>query len=180
MSNRDWTGESLKTIPVVADKVLILDSEDSDNNKLVELGNIPQLDISCKVTKSATQSIPDNTDTTLTWNQEEYDTDGMHDNVTDNSEIVINTAGKYEAKMQSEWASDNNGERVLSINLNGQPVARNRSVVDSRSHGVVSWMGELAVDDVLTVAVFQNRGNSLDFTEGIVIENTYFAVQKLA
>ncbi len=43
MSNRDWTGEPTKAVPVSADKLLILDSADSDNNKLVTIGTLPAL-----------------------------------------------------------------------------------------------------------------------------------------
>lgn len=40
MADRDWTGEPAKDNTVAADKVLILDSEASDANKLVEIGNL--------------------------------------------------------------------------------------------------------------------------------------------
>jgi hypothetical protein len=42
MSNRSWVGEPAKPIPVILDRILILDSTDSDNNKLVTLGSIPE------------------------------------------------------------------------------------------------------------------------------------------
>jgi len=47
MADRDWTNEPAKDNTVSGDKILILDSEASDANKLVEIGNInlgfPQL-----------------------------------------------------------------------------------------------------------------------------------------
>lgn len=39
MSDRDWTGEPTKAVPVEADQALILDSADSNNNKLVTFGS---------------------------------------------------------------------------------------------------------------------------------------------
>ena len=41
MSSRDWTGEPVKANPVNADQALILDSEDTNNNKLIALSTIP-------------------------------------------------------------------------------------------------------------------------------------------
>lgn len=40
MADRDWTNEPAKDSTVAADKVLILDSEASNANKLAELGNL--------------------------------------------------------------------------------------------------------------------------------------------
>jgi hypothetical protein len=48
-----------------------------------------------RLTKSADQPIADNTVTAVTWDQETYDNDVMHDNVTNNSRITIKTAGVY-------------------------------------------------------------------------------------
>ena len=41
MSNRTWVAEPAKPAPVLLDRVLILDSADSENNKLVTLGSLP-------------------------------------------------------------------------------------------------------------------------------------------
>ena len=39
--------------------------------------------------KTGDQTIPNNTLTNLTWDDERYDPDGWHDNVTDNSQFVV-------------------------------------------------------------------------------------------
>ena len=41
MSNRTWVLEPAKPTPVALDRVLILDSADADNNKLVTLSSLP-------------------------------------------------------------------------------------------------------------------------------------------
>ena len=41
MSNRPWTSETPKATPVPGDRFLILDSEDSNVNKLITIGSIP-------------------------------------------------------------------------------------------------------------------------------------------
>lgn len=49
----------------------------------------------CKITHSVAQSIADASATTVAFDSEVYDTDSMHDIVTNNSRITINTAGLY-------------------------------------------------------------------------------------
>jgi hypothetical protein len=48
-----------------------------------------------RLTKSGTQSLPNATETTATWNTETIDTDSMHEGVTNPARITINTAGDY-------------------------------------------------------------------------------------
>lgn len=50
---------------------------------------------SCRATQSSGTSLSDNTETTVAFNTEAWDTDGMHDTVTNNSRITIQTAGVY-------------------------------------------------------------------------------------
>ena len=133
------------------------------------------LDISCKVTKSADQSIPNNTSTIITWNQEDYDTDGMHDNVTNNSRITIKTAGKYSVMAQFEWESNSTGKRIIDIMKNSIAVGKANYLASGSSQHTVSFVGDLAVDDILEVRVFQDSGGSLDFLTNI----TYFEAHKI-
>jgi len=136
-------------------------------------------DISAKVTKSASQSISNNTGTVITWDSELYDTDSMHDNVTNNERITINTAGKYSALFVTEWEGNGSGTRVLTIRKNGSDVATCRVMADVRSQGVCNWAGELEVNDIITATGFQNSGGNLDFEAGVTIENTFLEAHKI-
>jgi len=68
-------------------------------------------DISCKVTKSTDQTIPTGVHTPITWDTENYDTNDMHNTVTNNSRITIKTAGKYLLVGQTTWTSNSGGSR---------------------------------------------------------------------
>lgn len=59
----------------------------------------------CGVTHSANQSITDNTETTVAFDTERFDTNAMHDNVTNNSRITINTAGVYIVTFTGRFAT---------------------------------------------------------------------------
>lgn len=54
----------------------------------------------CRAFHNTTQTVASGTETTIAFNSESYDTDTMHDNVTNNSRITIKTAGLY----QVNWA----------------------------------------------------------------------------
>jgi len=61
--------------------------KDNGNNLIVPA--------SCRVTQSSGTSLSDNTETTVAFATEAWDTDSMHDTVTNNSRITIQTTGIY-------------------------------------------------------------------------------------
>lgn len=132
-------------------------------------------DISCKVTKSADQTITNSTSTIITWDQEDYDTDGMHDNVTNNSRITIKTPGKYSIMAQFEWASNSTGKRIIDIMKNSVVLGKANYLASGSSQHTISFVGSFVVDDILEVRVFQDSGGNLDFLNNI----TYFEVVKI-
>lgn len=76
-------------------------------------------DISCRVIQTGGTSLS-TTFATLAFAAEDFDTDTMHDNVTNNSRITIKTAGKYSIGGQLAFAA--NQALGLRILLNGTTV----------------------------------------------------------
>jgi len=145
-----------------------------DNKNWILTGET-ETDISCKITKSADQPISNNTSTIITWNQEDYDTDGMHDNVTNNSRITIKTAGKYSVMGQFEWASNSTGKRIIDIMKNSVVLGKANYLASGSSQHTISFVDDFAVDNILEIRVFQDSGGNLDFLNGI----TYFQAHKI-
>jgi hypothetical protein len=77
-----------------------------------------------RVTHSLGQAISDATYTVLPFNQEYYDTEGMHDNATNNSRLIAPVAGVYELSASVEWDAPAGVDRLLLIKNrgNGGPV----------------------------------------------------------
>jgi len=69
----------------------------------------------CSVKAAGAQSISNATTTTLNADTETYDTDSMHSNVTNNSRITINTAGRYLVMASVRFAADVDGIRLISF-----------------------------------------------------------------
>lgn len=72
-------------------------------------------DYSCRLRKSSAQSIG-TTRTALTFDTEDFDTDTMHDNVTNNTRITFTHAGKY--MVGGIVCTDSNAVAGASIRLN--------------------------------------------------------------
>lgn len=76
----------------------------------------------CRVYNSANQSLVQDTETTLAFDSENFDTDGMHDVAVNNSRITFQTAGKYSVGGLVE-ISNTDGETgfysYATIRLNG-------------------------------------------------------------
>ena len=138
-------------------------------------------DLGCRVRKSANQSIPNATVTTVTWDTEDYDTDTMHDNVTNNTRLTIQTAGKYLIVAQSNWASNNTGTRIARIRKNGVDYLASfeqPSNLANEASAAVSLVANFIAGDYLEFTVYQDSGGALNFQSSSNVIS-YMAAQKI-
>jgi hypothetical protein len=101
----------------------------------------------------------------LTFDTERYDTDGIHEGVTNPSRLTCKTAGKYFFGCCVSFQSNATGYRIATINHNGTPsIVQNRSPAVSGDSTILSCNAvyDLAVNDYLEVFVYQNRGGALN------------------
>ncbi|MDJ0762290.1 MAG: hypothetical protein QNJ97_04805 [Myxococcota bacterium] len=121
------------------------------------------LNQSVRVRNSSNQEIANNTTTVLNFNDTKFDTDHMHDIVSNNSRITFQTAGKYLVTGQAQWESNSTGRRMLDIFLNNGTIiaATDRSAIEqSRSEVVTLW--EFNTGDYIELRAFQDSGSALD------------------
>ncbi len=121
--------------------------------------------IGCRVTKGAAQAIPNNTWTAIQFDAEYFDTDTMHDNVTNNTRITIKTAGYYAIGGCVEWASNIVGARLLQIRKGGTTILASavyNSDQNGNAPGTVQTAVYLAVNDYLELLVYQASGANLN------------------
>ena len=119
---------------------------------------------------AATTSISNNTNTTVLFDTEEFDTDAYHSTSTNTSRITIpaGKAGKYAINSAFFFQEAANGARVLNIYKNGSNYARSQMPPNSVSQIAVTLnlVMDLAVNDYIEVVVFQNSGGSLNLYGG--------------
>ena len=134
--------------------------------------------VGCSVIKITTaQTLATGTATVITFNSEEFDTDGFHDNVTNNSRITIPSGkgGKYLLVAQVQIAANATGYRSLGFFKNGSTVADTNQqgpspTLSSRLNASV--VVEAVANDYFEVIAAQNSGGNLDVNFGAA--NTRF------
>lgn len=115
------------------------------------------------VYRNATQSIPNATNTTITFDTESIDMDNMFSAPSTNLTVV--RPGVYGVQINNAFASSNAGAiRACHIAVNGQWIASHN---DAPGNGVQTLMACSAITplnagDVLTMVVFQDSGAALN------------------
>lgn len=121
----------------------------------------------CSVYHSTTQNVTTATGTVLSANSENFDNDGMHSTVTNNSRITIQTAGRYQLQANVQFAGNATGYRQIQFQLNGSTIfATDRQISVGTNDTIFSAVASraLVVSDYITVNVFQNSGSTLAVT----------------
>lgn len=115
---------------------------------------------------SADQSLASGSLTTLAFDSEYYDTDTIHDTVTDNSRLTCKTAGVYLVVAHVNFADavGGAGYRQLAIRLNGATYIGNAQYFQSGNTGMnigVATIAQLVVNDYIELQAAQTQGASL-------------------
>lgn len=131
---------------------------------------------SARVYKAATQSLTNNTLTAINFDTERYDTDTIHDTVTNNTRLTCKTAGLYHFEGCAEFAGNATGHRSLHIRLNGS-ASNYLAVATMPLTGsavvaglVVSADYRMIVNDYVELVAWQTSGGALNVQAG---GNTY-------
>ena len=123
--------------------------------------------VGARVYNSAALAIGNASETVLTFDSERYDTDTIHATGTNTERLTCKTAGKYIAIGNIDWEYATAGRRFFRIYMNATIIA---SVENSPDEG---YLGQLivaeyvlAVNDYLSLKVYQNSGGSLNINVG--------------
>ena len=113
---------------------------------------------------TATQSIPNNTATAITWSTETYDTDAFHSTSSNTSRITVPSgkAGYYLVGGHVEINANTTGFRALTVYKNGTAYKR-FTVTPSGVEPtlIISVPISLAVGDYVELYLTQNSGGSI-------------------
>jgi hypothetical protein len=120
-----------------------------------------------RVTHNADQAITTATPTALAFNTESFDTDGMHDNSTNNERLTFQTAGKWIIGGNVTWENVAAGEyRQAAIRLNGSTtiaeVMGPETVTAGHLRQSVVTLYEMSVGDYVELVVQHDRGSNLN------------------
>jgi hypothetical protein len=133
---------------------------------------------------TATQSIPDATDTEVAFDGETTDVGAMHDNVTNNSRLTVPVGGDgtYILSCGIEFAADATGFRHVRFLKNGATLLALNTHPNLGASDVVrpslTTAADLVAGDFVEVQVYQNSGGALDIN-GTNAYTTWFTATKV-
>jgi hypothetical protein len=123
--------------------------------------------VGASVYKTASQTINNSTETALTFNAEDYDTDAFHDNSTNNTRMTIPTGkgGRYLVTATSAFFNNATGQRTAYIYKNGSTLLNTAQVAGVSgtidAFVTTSYVVNVSAADYLEIKVFQNSGGTL-------------------
>jgi hypothetical protein len=142
--------------------------------------------VGCRLYKTANQAITTSTWTAVSWDAEVFDTDGFHDNSTNNTRITIPTGkgGKYLLNALMRFEGNATGARLSYYSINGlaNPLATGVSIPGSSACDQQMFspvIVNLSAGDYVEYIVLHNVGSNINFVGNSADYNTHFSVQYL-
>jgi hypothetical protein len=123
-----------------------------------------------RVKKTANQSIANATETVLTFDDETFDTDGYHSNVTNSGRLTVpaGKAGYYNIYFCIQWDVNATGDREVSLYINGTStgLCGSNQAGDATIYTFLtgSTTYYLAEGDYVQLTGYQDRGGALNAT----------------
>lgn len=135
--------------------------------------------------RSSNQSIPNATETTVTFNAEKFDTDAMHSTSVNTSRITAVTAGLYQITLRLYFAANSTGYRWGRIYLNGVGFTLldvDTADAPSSTAGTVFCQVEqyLDVGEYVEASCYQTSGGALNLSGSTTVEATWFSARWIA
>lgn len=153
-------------------QVLTADSAEATGLKWATASSTPTF-VGCHLWKSGTQSINNATDTALTWDSEQFDTDSFHSTSTNTSRITIPSgkAGKYLFTARINWTTNSTGSREFKFFKNGtEQFWAPAALAATQTNNTYSTIWDAAVGDYYEAYVWQNSGGALTTIGGLSAE----------
>jgi hypothetical protein len=146
-------------------QTLVADSTASTGLKWATVSTSPTF-VGCSIYNSATQSIPNGTDTNFTYDSEYFDTNGFHSTSSNTSRITIPTGygGKYLVNVSTSDPTTSSLS-TLKLRKNGANLKYQvlNGITRTEFVKVCSWVVDLAVADYLEIMIYQNQGSAASF-----------------
>jgi len=136
-----------------------------------------------RVYHSINQSIDNMLWQQLAFDSQRYDSDQIHDPVTNNSRLTCKTAGRYLIIGQIRFAVNTTGRRMGRILLNGITTigyTHQTPVSEEDTNLIVSTIYDLGRGDYVELGAWQNSGASLDVIGGNDAHQTHFSMELIA
>lgn len=133
---------------------------------------------------SSNQSIANATDVTINFGAEDYDTNGIHDNATNNSRLTV-PSGVTKVRLMGQMSFDTNstGVRKVDLRRNGSSTFAGRVLVSystaSSGRTYMQWSSPIMTvsGHYFEIRAYQDSGGSLNIVGDADCIQTWFAME---
>jgi hypothetical protein len=131
------------------------------------------------VYSTSATSLSNGTQTAITWNSEEFDTDGFHSTSTNTSRMTIpaGKAGKY--LITAIWGQDSGSsagnQRLIQIRKNGTSIRQSDTDIQPYGTYSISSVVDAAVSDYFEIFAYQDSGSTFSTSTGISTANFFIS-----
>jgi hypothetical protein len=130
--------------------------------------------VGCSIFNNANQSIPNATGTTITFNSEQFDTDGFHSTSTNTGRITIPSGkgGKYLLTAVVRWSSaSTSGRRLIEMyNSSVLVLTTELPAATSDPTTVISTIVDAPATEYFYLNAYQSSGGALNILSNAVTE----------
>jgi hypothetical protein len=159
-------------------ETIVADSSTSTGLKWAKSPNF----VGCSVNNSYVV-INNATETKVPFNSEAFDTNGFHDNATNNTRLTIPTGlgGKYLINVNCKFFKAAGGQRYVNIlknNTTSYQIITYLPSVDYYVSAAASFILDLSAGDYLEYVAYQNSGNAIELLARTPFEEP-FSIQYL-
>lgn len=136
----------------------------------------------CLVNATANQGIGSAVSTLINWDNEVYDTNTMHNNVTNNSRITATTAGLYLISYNIRWDTFATGRRLAYLRRNGTDIADSVSEIPNTSGATctLTMPFSLVANDYVEVLAYQTATGTLNVQNSTTAnEGSFFSAIRI-
>lgn len=139
-----------------------------------------------RVYNSSSQTLVSGEDTAIVFDAEDYDTNAIHDNSTNNTRLTCKTAGKYQVSGMLVYANSSTGYRLAYIRMTRgstvtyQALSNMPAINGDATFVNISSIIELQVDDYLELVGRHTQGSNCSVTGGGSANGgSYLAMQRI-
>jgi hypothetical protein len=121
--------------------------------------------VGVRATATTNQTLSNATSVTINFNNETIDSDGFHDNSTNNSRLTVPTGkgGKYLVSGTMIFQGNASGIRIIQIAKNGTVYGETYALGYNSSQSMNAQMIlDASAGDYFTLKLYQNTGGNLD------------------
>jgi hypothetical protein len=144
--------------------VLTADSTEATGLKWAAIPASSPSFVGCRAYQSGDTNVANSTNVIIGFNNENFDSNGFHDNATNNSRMTIPSgyAGKYQVYANLAYDGNTTSNRVVDILKNGSIVATTYSGASTTNAFTctINLAMDLAVADYIQVQTSQSSGST--------------------